>query len=112
MSGYDERMAERVREAMSARPGVTERKMFGGLAWMIGGNMAVAVMSTGGLIVRLHPGDVVAAVEEPDVGYFGREGAKPMTGFVLVEPEGLEDDGDLARWIDAGAARASELPPK
>ena len=109
---YDEGMAERVREAMSARPGVTERKMFGGLGWMIGGNMAVAVMSTGGLIVRLHPDDVPDALREEHVGTFGREGAKPMTGFVLVEPEGLEDDAELARWVDAGAARASELPPK
>ena len=109
---YDEGMAERVREAMAARPDVSERKMFGGLGWMIGGNMAVAVMSTGGLIVRMDPDDVPAAVAEPHVGYFGREGAKPMTGFVLVEPEGLEDDAELARWVDAGAARASELPPK
>ena len=109
---YDEGMAERVREAMSARPGVTERKMFGGLGFMIGGNMAVAVMSTGGLIVRMDPEDVPAAVEEPHVGYFGREGAKPMTGFVHVEEEGLQEDADLARWIDTGAARASALPPK
>ncbi len=109
---YDEDLAERVREAMSARPGVTERKMFGGLGWMIGGNMAVAVMSTGGLIVRMDPEDVPAAVEEPHVGYFGREGAKPMSGFVHVGPEGLEEDADLARWIDTGAARASALPPK
>lgn len=109
---YDEGMAERVREAMSARPDVSERKMFGGLGWMIGGNMAVAVMSTGGLIVRMHPDDVADAVKEPHVGTFGREGAKPITGFVLVEPEGLEDDAELARWVDAGAARASALPPK
>ena len=109
---YDEGMAQRVREAMSARPDVSERKMFGGLAWMIGGNMAVAVMSTGGLIVRMEPEDVADAVEEEHVGYFGREGAKPMTGFVVVEPEGLEDDADLARWLDTGAARASSLPPK
>ena len=109
---YDEGMAERVREAMSARPGVTERKMFGGLGFMIGGNMAVAVMSTGGLIVRMDPEDVPAAVEEPHVGYFGREGAKPMSGFVHVEEEGLQEDADLARWIDTGAARASALPPK
>ncbi len=109
---YDEGMAERVRQAISARPGVTERKMFGGLGWMIGGNMAVAVMSTGGLIVRMDPADVDDAVSEEHVGFFGREGARPMTGFVLVEPEGVEDDAELARWVDTGAARASALPPK
>ena len=109
---YDEAMAQRVREAMSARPDVSERKMFGGLAWMIGGNMAVAVMSTGGLIVRIDPEDAEAAFKEPGAGPFGREGAKPMTGFVVVEPEGLVDDAELARWLDTGAARASSLPPK
>ena len=109
---YDEGLAERVREAIRARPEVTERKMFGGLGWMVSGNMAVAVMSGGGLIVRLHPDDVPDALREPRVREFGREGAKPMTGFVLVEPEGLEDDAELGRWVDAGAARASELPPK
>ena len=109
---YDEEMAERVREALSARPGVTERRMFGGLGWMIAGNMAVGVMSTGGLLVRMDPEDVPEALEEPHVGTFGREGAKPMSGFVIVDPEGVEDDADLARWIDTGAARASSLPPK
>ena len=109
---YDEGMAERVRDAIRERPGVSERKMFGGLGFMVGGNMAVAVMSRGGLIVRMDPEDVPAALEEPHVGVFGREGSKPMTGFVLVEPEGLEDDAELGRWVDAGAARAASLPPK
>ena len=105
-------MAERVREVIRARPDVSERKMFGGLGFMLGGNMAVAVMSTGGLIVRLHPDDVPDALAEPHVTTFGREGAKPMTGFVVVGEAGLEDDGELARWIDAGCARAASLPPK
>ena len=109
---YDEGLAERVRDVIGARPGVTERKMFGGLGWMIGGNMACAVMSTGGLIVRLPPDEVEAACAEPHVGPFGREGAKPMTGFVLVQPEGVAEDADLGRWVDAGAERAASMPPK
>jgi TfoX/Sxy family transcriptional regulator of competence genes len=109
---YDEGLAERVRDVIGARPGVTERKMFGGLGFMVGGNMACAVMSTGGLIVRLPPDEVEAACAEPHVGTFGREGAKPMTGFVLVEVEGVAEDADLARWVDAGAERAASLPPK
>ena len=109
---YDEGLAQRVREAIRERPGISERKMFGGLGFMLGGNMAVAVMSTGGLIVRMDPDDVPAALEEPHVGTFGREGAKPMTGFVLVAPDGLEDDAELGRWVDVGAARAASLPPK
>ena len=109
---YDEGLAERVRELMRARPDVTERKMFGGLGFMLGGNMAVAVMSTGGLIVRIDPEDMEAAFQQPGAGPFGREGAKPMTGFVHVELDAIEDDAALARWVDTGAARAASLPPK
>ena len=82
---YDEQLAERVREAIGARDGVTERKMFGGIGWMVAGNMAVGVMSDGGLLVRLPPDEAEAAWREPGAGPFGREGAKPMTGFVRVE---------------------------
>ena len=109
---YDEGLAERVRELMHERLGVTERKMFGGLGFMLGGNMAVAVMSTGGLIVRIDPEDAEAAFQEPGAGPFGREGANPMTGFVHVDANALEDDADLGRWVDTGAARAASLPPK
>ena len=109
---YDEEMAARVRSAVGARGPADERKMFGGLGWMVGGNMACAVMSTGGLIVRLDPDAVPDALRRPHVREFGREGAKPMRGFVLVEPAGLLEEGDLARWVEAGLARASSLPPK
>ena len=109
---YDEQLAARVREQIAARAGVTERKMFGGLGWMLNGNMACGVMSTGGLCVRVPPEDTEALCAEPHVHEFGRPGSKPMTGFVIVEPEGLEGEADLARWIDAGANRAASLPPK
>ena len=109
---YDELLAERVRELIGTRPDVVERKMFGGLGWMIGGNMAVGVMSTDALMVRIEPEEVPAAVTEPHVHEFGREGAKPMKGFVVVEPEGVEDEAALARWVDVGAARAASMPPK
>jgi TfoX-like protein len=109
---YDEVLAERVRELMSARPGVVERKMFGGLGWMVGGNMAVGVMSTSSLIVRIEPEEVADAIRDPHVHEFGREGAKPMKGFVVVDPEGVEDDAALERWVDVGAARAASMPPK
>jgi TfoX/Sxy family transcriptional regulator of competence genes len=109
---YDEQLAGRVRELIEARPGVTERKMFGGLGWMIGGNMAVGVMSTDRLMVRIEPDEVPDAIREPHVHEFGREGAKPMKGFVVVDPEGIEDDAALERWVDVGAERASSMPPK
>jgi len=109
---YDEELAERVRELISARPGVVERKMFGGLGWMIGGNMAVGVMRENELVVRIEPEEVEAACREPHVHEFGRAGRKPMKGFVLVEPSGVEEDAALARWVDVGAARAASMPPK
>ena len=109
---YDEQLAARVRELMAARPGVVERKMFGGMGWMIGGNMACGVMREDHLIVRIEPEEVDEAIREPHVHEFGRPGRKAMTGFVLVEPAGVEDDAELARWVECGAQRASELKPK
>jgi TfoX/Sxy family transcriptional regulator of competence genes len=108
---YDEQLAERVRELVAPRSGVNEKKMFGGIGWMINGNMAVGVMSKGGLIVRIDPDETDAVLREPHVSTFGREGAKPMKGMVIVDPEAL-DDPTLADWVDRGAARASAMPPK
>ena len=109
---YDEQLAARVRELMAPRSGVSERKMFGGIGWMVTGNMACGVMSTGGLLVRVPPEDVEALRAQPHVGEFGRPGAKPMSGFVVVAPEGVASDAELARWVDAGADHAASLPPK
>jgi hypothetical protein len=108
---YDEQLADRVREVVGQRPGVTERKMFGGLGWMLQGNMACAVMGED-LIVRVAPEEMADALREPYAGEFGRMGARPMRGFVMVGSEGLAEDADLSRWVDRGAARAASLPPK
>ena len=109
---YDEQLAARVRELMAARPDVAERKMFGGVGWMVGGNMAVGVMSTDALMVRIEPDEVAAASASRTCTSSAARGRKPMKGFVLVEPEGVEDDDALARWVDVGAARAASMPPK
>ena len=109
---YDERLAARISDLMHARPGVVERKMFGGMGWTIGGNMAVGVMRTDHLVVRLPPEEVDEAIREPHVHEFGRPGSKPMKGFVIIDSEGVSDDAVLADWVDRGAARASELPAK
>ena len=109
---YDERLAERIRELIGARPGVVERKMFGGMGWTIGGNMAVGVMRTDHLVVRLPPEEIDEAIRAPHVHEFGRPGAKPMKGFVIIDPEALADDAVLAEWVERGAARAMELPAK
>jgi hypothetical protein len=108
---YDERLADRVRELIQARPDVVEKKMFGGVGWMLAGNMAVGVMSTGGLLVRLPPEEVEEALADSHVDVFGRPGSKPMKGFVIVDQEVL-DDATLGEWVDRGAERALELPPK
>ena len=109
---YDRQLAERVRDLIAPRDGLTEKKMFGGIGWMLNGNMAVGVMSKGGLIVRVEPDETEALIAQPHVSTFGREGSRPMKGFVIVDPDSLEDDAALADWVDRGTARASALPPK
>ena len=107
---YSEDLAQRVRDIVFVRSGVTEKKMFGGIAWMIEGNMAVATIGDG-LLVRLDPEDREAALTEPHVGPMEMTG-RTMRAFVIVDAAGLEDDPDLERWIETGAAKALSLPPK
>lgn len=108
---YDEGLAERVREMVSDRPGVTERKMFGGLSWMVGGNMACGVLDED-LLVRLSPEEAEAAWEEPGTRPLQMPGRAPMKGFVLVEPSLVAEDAELASWVDSGLSFASTLPAK
>jgi TfoX/Sxy family transcriptional regulator of competence genes len=106
---YDEALADRVRVQLGDEPGLTERKMFGGIAWMLEGNMAVGLMKDG-LLVRL--GDQAdAALEEPHVTR-PMMGDRPMKGMVLVAPEGVETDEQLAAWVARGSDVARSLPPK
>ena len=104
-------LADRIREVISARPDVVEKKMFGGLAFMLRGNMAVCAGREGTLLVRVEPEEVEALVRAPGVATFGRMGAKPMKGFVEVDAEGL-DDTEFSAWVERGADRALSLPPK
>jgi TfoX/Sxy family transcriptional regulator of competence genes len=107
---YDEELAERVRAALGAVAGVTEIKMFGGLCYTVGGNMAVGV--TGGdLMVRMDPDSADAALAEPGARPMDFTG-KPMRGFLYVGPEGTGTARSLQRWVDRGVALASSLPPK
>jgi hypothetical protein len=108
---YDEALAERVRAVISLRENVTEKKMFGGIAFMVGGNMACGVSSSSELIVRLDPEESQRALAEPHVRVFDMTG-RPMRGWLLVEPAGIETDDQLAGWVDAGADFAASLPPK
>jgi TfoX/Sxy family transcriptional regulator of competence genes len=107
---YDEALASRIRDMLGARAGVTERKMFGGIAFMVGGNMAVGVIGDD-LMVRLDPADAEKALTEPNVRPMDFTG-KPMKGMIYVDSAGTEADVDLTGWVEAGADFAASLPPK
>lgn len=108
---YDEEFADRVRAALSLRDGLSERKMFGGLGFMIHGNMACGVTSESELMLRVAPEDLEAALAEEHVREFDMSG-KRMRNWLIVGREGLETDSDLAGWVDAGADHAASLPEK
>jgi hypothetical protein len=108
---YDEELADRIRSLVSVEPALTEQKMFGGLAFLIGGNMAVAASGQGGILVRVDPAESDALVgsspAEPMV-MRGRE----MKGWLRIAADDVRADGDLAAWVECGAAYARSLPPK
>jgi TfoX/Sxy family transcriptional regulator of competence genes len=107
---YDEGLATRVREVIGERPGVDEKKMFGGLAFLLNGNMACGVRSDD-LMVRVAADAADAALREPGARPFDMTG-RPIKGWLLVAPDGHAEDDDLRRWVDRGLAHAGSLPPK
>src|SRR5262245_42981389 len=107
---YDEDLADRVRNLVSARVGVKELKMFGGLGFTIAGNMAVGVIGDD-LIVRLDPADAEKALGEDGVRQFDFTG-RPMKGWIFVSHVRTADDEGLAEWVDAGTEFAASLPAK
>jgi TfoX/Sxy family transcriptional regulator of competence genes len=107
---YDEDLAQRVREVLAARADVSERKMFGGIAFMVAGNMACGVLGED-LIVRLDKDESEKALAEDGVRPFDFTG-KPMKGIVYVDSQRTNNDSGLAGWVEAGADYAASLPPK
>jgi TfoX/Sxy family transcriptional regulator of competence genes len=107
---YDEDLAQRVRDVLAARAEVTERKMFGGIAFMVAGNMACGVLGED-LIVRLGDDEGEKALAEDGVRPFDFTG-KPMKNIVYVAPERTSEDAGLAEWVETGADYAASLPPK
>jgi TfoX/Sxy family transcriptional regulator of competence genes len=108
---YDEDLANRVREQLADAEAVTEKRMFGGLAFLLAGNIAVAASSHGGLMVRVGAeGEEAALAREHVELVHMRERA--MTGWVRVAAVALESDAALAEWVSAGVAVARSLPPK
>jgi len=111
---YDEELAERIRPLVhGALPDVpvVEQRMFGGLAFLVGGHMAVAASSKGGLMVRCDPGDTERLLAEPGAATFEMRG-KGMTGWLRVSGDAVADDADLSRWIEVGTSYTGALPPK
>lgn len=108
---YDEVLADRVREALAGEPGVTEKRMFGGLAFLVHGNMAVAASGEGGLMLRVDPAEGPGLVDEPDVSLVVMRG-RAMDGWLRVATEAVRDDDALARWVGRGASYARSLPAK
>lgn len=106
---YDEELADRVRVVLADESSLTERKMFGGLAFMIGGNMACGIVKDE-LMLRLGAEGADAALDEPHVRAMDFTG-RPMTGMVYLERAGLDDAG-VRRWVERAAGFARALPPK
>jgi hypothetical protein len=108
---YDEELATRIRELVAGESGLTEQKMFGGLAFLIGGNMAVAASGQGGVLVRVDPresDDLVATTSARPMEMRGRQ----MQGWLRVAPEHVRTASELSEWVDRGTAYARSLPAK
>jgi TfoX/Sxy family transcriptional regulator of competence genes len=112
---YDEDLADRIRVAVgrsvNATGLVTEKRMFGGLAFLLGGHMAIAASSQGGVMVRVDPRHTESLLEEPHTGPMVMRG-REMDGWLRVEVTGVQADEDLRRWVEVGLTRAGSLPPK
>ena len=107
---YSETLAVRIRHRLARRRNLEEKKMFGGIGFLLNGNMCVGIWKNS-LIVRVGPDQYHEALREPFVSEFDITG-RPMTGWVLVAPEGIEDDDLLHHWIERAVKFVKELPPK
>ena len=108
---YDEVLAGRIRELIGAEPGRTEQKMFGGLAFLIGGNMAIAASGQGGLLVRVDPDESDALVAETTARPMEMRG-REMRGWLRVGADDVAAEAELARWVELGTGYARSLPAK
>src|SRR5664279_2735140 len=108
---YEEKLADRVRELLADEDGVAEKKMFGGLAFLLMGNMAVAASGRGGLLVRVNPADSEALTSLPYVDLMEMRG-RTMAGWITIETEALGSKRELARWVKRGVDYARTLSPK
>jgi TfoX/Sxy family transcriptional regulator of competence genes len=108
---YDEDLANRIRELVAGEPEFSERKMFGGLAFLIGGNMSVAASGQGGLMVRVDPEDTDELLAKPHAQPFEMRG-RAMQGWLRVDGDGVRTKRQLEAWVNRGVAYARSLPSK
>jgi len=108
---YDEDLADRIRELITATHTVTEQKMFGGLAFLIGGNMAIAASGEGGLLVRIDPRESARLIATTNAHEMEMRG-RPMTGWLRVAAPDARTKRQLSTWVTLGARYAASLPPK
>jgi TfoX/Sxy family transcriptional regulator of competence genes len=108
---YDEDLANRLRELLADEDAISEKRMFGGLAFLLHGNMSVSASRNGGLLARIDPADTDAALARPHVALMEMRG-RTMDGWITVAPEGLKTKRQLAAWVKRSVAFAKTLPPK
>jgi len=108
---YDEELAGRIRGLLGDRAGLTEQKMFGGLAFLVGGNMAIAASGGGGILVRVDPTESEELVEATPAEPMEMRG-RQMPGWLRVDTANVADEAALREWVERGTAYASSLPPK
>ena len=109
---YDELLADRIRDLLAGERGVKEQKMFGGLAFLVGGNMAVAAGSHGGVLVRVDPEESDHLVVSTHAYPMEMGGRPPMRGWLRVDGEHVRTKAQLTKWVRIGTAYARSLPPK
>lgn len=108
---YDEELAERIRKLIGKKDGMSEKKMFGGLAFLVDGNMSVAASGQGGLLVRINPdqSDKLLATTKAEIMEMRGHG---MPGWLRVNSADVKSDSELKRWVDLSISYAGKLPPK
>jgi len=108
---YDEELAERIRELVAGKRGVKEQKMFGGLAFLVGGNMAIAASGQGGVLVRVDPDESDRLIASTNARPFEMRG-RSMQGWLRVDDDDVRTTRQLAKWVELGTAYARSLPAK
>jgi TfoX/Sxy family transcriptional regulator of competence genes len=108
---YDEKLADRIRDLVGSEPDLTEKKMFGGLAFLVGGNMAVAASGQGGVLVRVDPAESDRLVATTNARLMEMRG-RSMQGWLRVDPEDVRSSRQLAKWVELGTTYARSLPAK